>query len=101
MNTPMTGAKMVIDPASFDASSVSVEQAYQWGRYAFQQDGADVATEDDLMALLPELLDQKMPSNWSMGFTAGFVSAFLDEQRCFISRYDMWTEQPDQQETPR
>jgi hypothetical protein len=92
MNTPKQMVK-VIDPASFDASSVSVEEAYQWGRYAYRMDGAEVETEDDLInVVLPSLLEQMAP-RWKVGFSAGFVSAFLDEQRCFISL--------DQQETPR
>jgi hypothetical protein len=83
----------VIDPSNFDASQVSVEQAFQWGRYAFQQDGADIETEAELINIvLPSLLDQ-MPPRWKVGFSAGFVSAFLDEQRCFLSL--------DQQEAPR
>jgi hypothetical protein len=64
----------------FDAS-VSLAEAFQWGQMAFseaQEDDDDPKHDNELItSVFQGLLARQTPANWSLGFAAGFVQAYL------------------------
>jgi hypothetical protein len=74
-----------ISPLSNFDPTTSIADAFQWGQEAFEgamEDGEDPKHDYDLTtSILQGLLARQTPPNWSLGFAAGYVQAYLKAQQ--------------------